>query len=275
MKEKYCHLSLKTEYYEIQSSKLPVGFDGCRIVFLTDLHSNLYGKNNEKLIKKIEEANPDYIMCTGDMLVGRKDCDIHVAISLFTELTKKWEVFYSLGNHEQKLLKYPETCDTTFVEYVCGLKNLGVHVLDNETCCLKRRQDEIKITGITVDYRYHYKIWKKIKMEAEYVTKIAGPSEENAFQLLLAHNPEHLKAYADWGADLVLSGHNHGGIMILPRIGGVIAPSYELFPKFDFGTFKEGKCQMVLSRGLGTHTINLRIFNSPEVACITLRKCSE
>ena len=272
MKEKYCYLPLKIENYEIQSSKLHEGFDGCRIVFLTDLHSNLYGRENQKLLQKIEEAEPDYIMCTGDMIVGRTDCDIHVAMELFAALSKKWDIYYSLGNHEQKLMKYPETCDTTFVEYIDGLKALGVHVLDNESISLKRGQDTISVTGITVDYKYHYKIWRKIKMEAAYVEKLAGECEKDVFQLLLAHNPEHLEAYAGWGADLVLSGHIHGGIMILPWIGGVIAPSYELFPKFDFGIFQEGKCKMVLSRGLGTHTINFRIFNKPEISCITLRK---
>ena len=269
---KRCYLPLKIEDYEIKSPKLPVGFDGCRIVFLTDLHSNLQGKENEKLIQKIEEVNPDYIMCTGDMIVGRKNCDIYVAMELFEKLSKKWEIFYSLGNHEQKLLKYPETCDTTFVEYITGLKNLGIHVLDNETYTLRKGNDEIRITGITVDYKYHYKIWRKIKMEASYIEEINGMPAKDKFQLLLAHNPEHLEAYAKWGADLVLSGHIHGGIMIFPHIGGVIAPSYELFPKFDFGTFREGNCQMVLSRGLGTHTINLRIFNNPEISCITLKR---
>lgn len=271
MKEKYSYLPLKIENYEIQSSKLPMSFDGCRIVFLTDLHSNLYGKNNEKLIQKIEEINPDYIMCTGDMIVGRRDCDTHVAMELFTALAAKWEIFYSLGNHEQKLCAFLETCDTTIVEYINGLKNMGIHVLDNETFVLKRGQDDISITGITIDYKYHYKIWRKIKMEAAYVEEIAGKAEQERFKLLLAHNPEHLEAYAGWGADLVLSGHIHGGIMILPWIGGVIAPSYELFPKYDFGKFKEGKCEMVLSRGLGTHTINLRILNNPEISVITLR----
>ncbi len=274
MREKYSYLPLKIENYEIQSSKLPKSFDGCRIVFLTDLHSNLFGKNNEKLINKIEEINPDYIMCTGDMIVGKTDCDTHVAMELFTVLAKKWKIFYSLGNHEQKLLKYEETCETTFVEYINGLKNLGIHVLDNETYELEIGQDKIHITGITVDYKYHYKIWRKINMEPSYIKELTGKPEEDTFQLLLAHNPEHLKAYAGWGADLVLSGHIHGGIMILPWIGGVIAPSYELFPKYDFGKFEEGNCQMVLSRGLGTHTINLRIFNNPEISVITLKNSS-
>lgn len=271
MREKYCYLPLKTETYEIQSSKLPLSFDGCRIAFLTDLHSNLYGKRNERLIRKIEAEKPDYIMCTGDMLIGLPDCDIHVAMELFAELSKKWEIFYSLGNHEQKLLKYPETCDTTFVEYMTGLKRLGVHVLDNETFALKRGPEEIAVTGITIDYKYHYKIWRKIQMECSYVEELVGKPDKDKFQLLLAHNPEHLKAYAGWGADLVLSGHIHGGIMILPWLGGVIAPSYELFPKYDFGSFREEECEMVLSRGLGTHTIHLRIFNKPEIALLTLR----
>ena len=271
MKKTYSYLPLKVEKYEIQSSKLPKNFDGCRIVFLTDLHSNLYGKENRKLIKKIEEINPDYIMCTGDMIVGKQDCDTQVALNLFQILARKWEIFYSLGNHEQKLLSYTKSGDTSFYEYIGGLKRFGIHILDNETYCLKRGQDEIDITGVTIDYKYHCKVWKREKMEVSYMREIVNTVNKKRYQLLLAHNPEHIKSYAKWGADLVLSGHIHGGIMILPKIGGVIAPSYELFPKYDFGRFTEKNCEMILSRGLGTHTIRFRIFNNPEISVITLK----
>ena len=77
---------------------------------------------------------------------------------------------------------------------------------------------------------------------------------------------------SDWGADIVLSGHIHGGMVVLPYIGGVIAPSYRLFPHYDFGKYEKDKSTMYLSRGLGSHTIPLRIFNPPEIMNITLRR---
>ena len=90
------------------------------------------------------------------------------------------------------------------------------------------------------------------------------------YEIVLAHNPNYFDTYVQWGADLVLSGHVHGGSVILPFLGGVISTTYELFPKYDFGNFKRGKADLVLSRGLGMHTIKVRLFNRPEVSVITL-----
>lgn len=87
---------------------------------------------------------------------------------------------------------------------------------------------------------------------------------------MIAHNPEYFPAYAEWGADLVLSGHVHGGLMRLPFLGGVIAPSMKLFPKYDGGVFEEHGSTMILSRGLGTHTLPIRIFNPGELVVIRL-----
>ena len=89
--------------------------------------------------------------------------------------------------------------------------------------------------------------------------------------ILIAHNPDYFEEYAKWGADLVLSGHVHGGIMRLPFLGGVIAPSYKLFPKYDGGVFHIGKSTMLLGRGMGSHTIPFRFFNPGELYEVTLR----
>lgn len=70
---------------------------------------------------------------------------------------------------------------------------------------------------------------------------------------------------------MVVSGHVHGGIMRLPVFGGVLSPSLTLFPKYDGGRFSEGKSTMILSRGLGTHTIPLRVFNPGELVVIDFK----
>jgi predicted MPP superfamily phosphohydrolase len=95
--------------------------------------------------------------------------------------------------------------------------------------------------------------------------------DESRFNLLIAHNPQYFDEYAEWGADLSVSGHVHGGIVKLPLIGGVISPAYQLFPKYDGGMFDIGGKKMVLSRGLGTHTIKVRVFNPGELDVIDLK----
>jgi predicted MPP superfamily phosphohydrolase len=88
---------------------------------------------------------------------------------------------------------------------------------------------------------------------------------------LLAHNPKYFKSYAAWGADLTLSGHIHGGIVQIPFLGGAVSPQVEFFPKYDAGLFHENDKAMILSRGLGTHTINVRINNTAELVSIKLK----
>jgi len=88
---------------------------------------------------------------------------------------------------------------------------------------------------------------------------------------LIAHDPDYFPKYADWGADLVLSGHVHGGMVRVPFWGkGVVSPNVRLFPKYDGGEFTIGKSRMLLSRGLGMHTIPIRLFNPGEILEVEL-----
>ena len=75
-------------------------------------------------------------------------------------------------------------------------------------------------------------------METTYLPGLLGKPEEGMYRVLLAHNPDYFPYYAAWGADLTLSGHVHGGIVNFPGLGGVIAPSLKLFPKYDAGLYR-------------------------------------
>jgi predicted MPP superfamily phosphohydrolase len=88
---------------------------------------------------------------------------------------------------------------------------------------------------------------------------------------LLAHTPTKLDAYSEWGADLVLSGHMHGGMIQVPFIGGLLSPEVELFPKYDKGYFISNETHMILSAGLGNGVFPLRILNKPELCLVTLK----
>ena len=112
-------------------------------------------------------------------------------------------------------------------------------------------------------------------MDTGYISKLVGSASKDKYQVLIAHNPQYFPEYADWGADLSLAGHVHGGIIRLPLLGGVVSPSIALFPKYDGGEFKIGSKRMILSRGLGTHTIHVRMFNPGEIDVIRLHEVKD
>lgn len=258
---------LQCVYYQIPKEEVPKAFHGSKIVVLADLHSHQFGKKNKRLIEKIEKENPDYIILAGDMLVKGKELKTEVILYLLEKLSIKYPVYYAPGNHEEYL-------ERAFLEkgeydnFIRDVKMLGVKYLANESCYIEKNQEKLKITGLHLPDKFYKKFYNRIQLNEHDLEKFIGKKQEN-YEILIAHNPTYFSTYQKWGADLVLSGHVHGGIVILPLLGGVISTTYEPFPKYDFGMFQNGKCRMILTRGLGTHTIKLRLFNIPEISVIT------
>ena len=155
-----------------------------------------------------------------------------------------------------------------YQSYANRLKEAGVVMLENERIILPAYNMEI--CGAEIGREYYGK-FKTKKMPVSYMEKLLGKVAENTFTLLIAHNPDYFETYASWGADLTVSGHVHGGLMVLPFLGGVISPSLKLLPKYDGGEFRDGKHTMILGRGLGTHTLPIRIFNPGELVVIHLK----
>ena len=113
-----------------------------------------------------------------------------------------------------------------------------------------------------------YGRFRQPDMSDEYISELLGDNNKECYNVLIAHNPMYFDYYERWGADLVISGHIHGGIMRLPYLGGVISPQIRLFPKYSGGLYTINKAKMILSRGLGTHTIRFRFFNPPELVVV-------
>ena len=254
-----------TVFYKIKSDKIT---NPCRMVLLSDLHNKSFGRDNERLLLKIDELAPDEILVAGDMLTATAGHDYSPALMLTQKLAGKYRIHYGMGNHEYRLGLYPEQYPGMYEGYLTGLKAAGIVPLLNERTYLPALH--MDVCGVQIDRQY-YKHFHKKPMEAGYLTKLLGEPREDAFQILIAHNPVYFQEYARWGADLVVSGHVHGGIMRLPVFGGVLSPSLTLFPKYDGGRFSEGKSTMILSRGLGTHTIPLRVFNPGELVVIDFK----
>ena len=249
--------------YQLYSSKVKKEH---RYVVLSDLHNKSYGEKNSKLIRKITKLTPEGILIAGDILTAKPEKSYEVALDLIKNLAEKYPIYYGMGNHETRLFLYPETYGDMGERYLADLNKASVDFLKNES---RQCEDNIRITGLDMNKAY-YKRFKKEPMDSGYLQETLGEANEGKYEILLAHNPDYFEEYVAWGADLVLSGHVHGGMMRLPVLGGVVSPSFKLFPKYDGGIFKLGKSTMILSRGLGMHTIPIRIFNPGELVLVKI-----
>ena len=245
----------------------------CRAVVLADLHNKKYGRDNERLIEAIREVKPDMILVAGDILTAKPGKSLDVALHLLGELATDYPVYYGNGNHEQRLELYQDVYGDMGRQYKEGLQARGIEPLVNAHVDLEKFG--IVIYGSQID-RFYYKRFKVQPMAEDYMASILGQVDKSSYSILLAHNPDYFPQYAAWGADLVLSGHVHGGMVRIPFVGkGVASPNFRFFPKYDGGEFCEGKSRMLLSRGLGMHTIPVRIFNPGEVLVVDLKPKSE
>lgn len=237
-------------------------------VLLSDLHNKSYGADNERLAAAILRQKPDAVLVAGDMLVGQPGCSFLPTLNLFEKLFEaQLPVYYANGNHEYRMRIYPETYGTMYEDYTGELKRLGVHLLENAKTGFEKNGQRVVIHGFELDKKYYRKLSQPPFEDRELLEALGEPDRE-AYNILLAHNPVYFDHYARWGADLTVSGHLHGGIIRIPGIGGVITPQARLFPRYDAGHFNKGEHDLVVSRGLGTHTVNLRIFNPAELAVI-------
>lgn len=262
--------------YTVRSKKLSGLERGIRIVFLSDLHNRSYGKDNEKLYRAIREEEPDLILIGGDMLVGREDAKYKKAIRLVSSLVELCPVIYANGNHEQRMKEEPENYHFLYEKYKKGLLEKGVRFLENESCQVEAGRTILKISGLELPMKT-FKKFQRPPVSEEEITQLLqfSPDQEREagfYQILLAHNPAYAKEYLSWGADLVLSGHLHGGMARIPGVGGVITPQGFLFPKYSGEMTQEGEKTVIVSKGLGTHTFHIRFLNQPEVVTIRLKK---
>lgn len=240
-----------------------------RAVVLADLHNKRYGKENSFLLETIREQKPDMILIAGDILTAQPGKTMEPAIHLLRELAKEYPVYYGNGNHEQRLKLYPQIYGDMAEQYGQALGEMGVEPLVNSHVVLE--DCGISVYGAEIS-RSYYKRFQQVSMEKEYLQGILGTPNSSCYTVLLAHNPDYFSAYAAWGADLTVSGHVHGGVARVPFWGkGVLSPAMRLFPRYDGGIFKEDKSVMLLSRGLGMHTIPVRLFNPGELWVVDLR----
>ena len=211
-----------------------------------------------------EISTPLQAVCiTGD-LISRKFTqealdDAAFLLQKLRQLLPDAALLYSLGNHEMDL---PEDIRKAFFGRI---RTSGVTVLDNESTVI----DGICFTGLTLPQIVYRKsngsYFRLPPITREMVERCTGTPAQHP-NILLAHSPLGFPAYAEWGADVVLSGHIHGGII---RIGetGLLSPERKFLPKYTKGMFKENGCCMNVSAGIGKFRLN----NPAEVICLDIK----
>lgn len=261
--------NFKVTRYKIRAGSTVRGpEDPFSVVFLSDLHNVSYGENNSALLQAIRNENPALVLIGGDMLTeSGTEPQLDAAVALMDELTKKYPVYYANGNHECRLKYGDEREKEQYDRYAQKIRSLGVQMLENRGKLVEISRMPIKLWGLEIPMEC-YRRGIRYSLKKEEIEERIGAPDPEAFNLLMAHHPMHFDVYASWGADLTLSGHLHGGLVRLPFLGGVVSPQFRLFPKYDRGLFSLGEKKLIVSGGLGSHTIPIRINNPPELIVI-------
>lgn len=291
----YERKQLKTEYYRFFSEKLSTPR---RLVFLSDLHEAEFGEGNRQLLERLRALRPELILIGGDFIVSRKyrgegrDCTDQVerTAALLRELRQEYPVIYALGNHESRMLgkagcgeqelfcRMPEPLRQRAQKAAARWNDAlsGIELLDRRSICMAE-MPELRISGLTLPLSYYGKLFfrkKKPLSDAEYAEYSGGTAgkiaEKERFQIVLLHSPLYHKEAIRNGADLVLSGHFHGGTVRLPYLGGLMSPQFQLFRKECAGVFPYRNGRMLVNRGMGTHSVNVRLNDLPEISVIDL-----
>lgn len=245
-----------------------------RILHISDVHFSIHTshKKNQEIIAEILKiadffTQPDLkinlITITGDLISrGFDKTSISDTLELLHKLRHIAPVAYSLGNHE---LDLPKNFLSVFLK---RCRKLGIFVLDNSSVLVQ----DIMFTGLTLphevfknqDNRYS----NLMPITEKLLLSCVGTCTSHPC-VLLSHSPMGFEIYAKWGADIILSGHVHGGIIRMPVIGGILSPERKFFPKYTKGIYQSKfnkNCYMNVSAGIGKFRVN----NPSEIICIDL-----
>lgn len=267
---------LSVEKLTVAIADLPASLSGTRIVQLSDLHYDGLRLSEQMLAQAIaisNEAEPDLVLLTGDYVTD-DPAPIHQLVLRLKHLQSRVGIYASLGNHD---IFYPGAKE----EVTKALTSIGIHVLWNEIAYPLGK--ELPLVGLA-DY------WSR-----EFnVTPVMSQLNAETPRIVLSHNPDTAIPLKSWRVDLQLSGHTHGGQMIIPGVGPLVAFYKKLrrntpksvrrwipFMRKDCakvvrhwewaqGFHQVENNQMYVNRGLGTYFPG-RLFCPPEVTVITLK----
>ena len=250
--------------YRIKDKRLK---KNAKIVMISDLHNACYGEKNSELLHVVETISPDLILVAGDVIVGKSGLSVDTGVDFLNSLGESFPVFVGKGNHEMRTSIYEKYGDMW--ETLYERTKDKVHWLINDSIYLA--DYNMTIYGLDMKPEY-YRRFKKLYMDSAYLEEELRKPDKRSYNILIGHDPDYFEEYAAWGADLCVSGHVHGGLIIIPHLGGLISPMIKFFPKYYKGVYNIGDSHMIVSAGMGLHTLKIRVNNEPDLVTINLVK---
>ena len=239
-----------------------------RAVFLSDQH-NRDVLADKRFLDTLEALDPAAVFCGGDMLTagGRDRGHEENALRLYEALTARWKVFAVDGNHESRLKEHPSDYRIDYDGYRACLLNMGVALVGGRRETARIGGMRMEIAGFEPPLSSYNRLHPVFPGEGEIASAL-GEKDREIFTVLLSHHPDTFETCRKWGADLILSGHMHGGLIVLPVFGGMAGGSLKPFPKYCRGRFREEDSTMIVSAGIGEHTPLLRVNNPYEIVVL-------
>lgn len=262
---------IRAVYYRIrQKDRFNLPSEPFRLALLADLHDHAFRDGGAQLLSLLEEARPAAVLSAGDLVTAREGkCRFAHAVRLIGQIAQRYPTYLADGNHELRMRELPQSYGGAYEKYRDGVERAGAQILYNRTVGLTVSGMRIALSGYGQPLCTYNRL-RPVSLTKRDVEERLGRADETKYRLLLAHLPDAFEAYALWGADLTLSGHIHGGIIRLPFLGGVVGSGLVPFPKYDRGCFADGEHRMIVSAGLGGHSIPVRFLNPPELAVIEI-----
>lgn len=239
-----------------------------RAVVISDLHDHSFGGGNHELAEKIRELEPDLILMDGDML-NAESTDARVPLKLIGQLQDTAPVYYALGNHELEYMAagHPELEEE--------LEAAGAVVLDKEYTDIEINGMQIRLGGM---YDYAFGLNgdnDALSAPEDTLTFLQDFQDTDRIKVMLSHRPDSFifgDASKVWDVDLVISGHNHGGQVVIPFLGGLFGGDQGWFPEYVHGMNEKDGIRIFETAGLGSDRQKLPRFNNPpEIAVLTIK----
>lgn len=238
-----------------------------RLVFLSDLHNKEFGYKNQELLDTIVSLQPDGVLIGGDQIVAKPGRSLDPGLFAAIRLSEQFPVFYACGNHEYRLKLYPDVYPQAYKEFRERIAESKIVYLENEYADTNLNGCPVRICGFEMKREYYDRFYRG-NLPEEELAKVFGQPDPNRYTILLAHHPGYQDTYFEYGANLTLSGHYHGGVVSFGRHHGLISPDFRVFSKYCRGHYKKNGKDHIISAGIGEHTIPVRIHNPREVVVI-------
>lgn len=261
-----------------------------KYLYFADLHENQFGNENQQLYDQIRYLDPDFILIGGDLISWTTKDARPYAADVISNLSEIADVYFCLGNHEIEYLIARNEIEYTNIDrdnasfilpdvelngLIATIKNAGAVVL-------QRAWKDIEVKGTKIRIGAAYEDMYSLDEDNPLVTMQTGMysfltdfQRTDALTIYMAHRPSSFllrNGSSLWDIDVVLSGHEHGGQVILPFLGGLFSRERGFFPDYTHGTFIFGNTTMIVTSGLGSDDEFLPRFNNPpEMVFVTVQ----